>query len=117
MDKLRFGTDNTGLTSNQLAQIEFNGTGLGTAQIDANGYIITVTPPPSVIILPPTLSSGNINFSFATTANQSYTVWGTTNLLPSNWIELTNFNGDGNTDQVSWPATNNGAEFFRVSTP
>ena len=117
VDKLRFGTDSTGLTSNQLAQIEFNGAGLGTAQIDANGYIIAVTPPPSVTILSPTISGGNINFSFATTANQSYTVWGTTNLLAPNWIEVTNFNGDGNTDQLSLPVTNNGAEFFRVSTP
>lgn len=117
VDKLRFGTDSTGLTTAQLAQIEFNGTGLGTAQIDANGYIIAVTPPPAVTILPPTISGGNINFSFATTANQSYTVWGTTNLLAPDWIEVTNFNGDGNTDQVSFPATNNPAEFFQVSTP
>ena len=31
IDKLRFGTDPTGLTSTQLAEIEFNGAGLGTA--------------------------------------------------------------------------------------
>jgi len=115
-DKLRFGTDSTGLTSNQLAQIEFNGTGLGTAQIDANGYIIAVTPPPSITILPPTISGGNINFSFATTASQSYTVWGTTNLANPNWMEVTNFTGDGSTDQVMFPATD-GSEFFQVTTP
>jgi fibronectin-binding autotransporter adhesin len=115
--KLRFGTDSSGLTGGQLAQIEFNGTGLGNAQIDANGYIIAGTPSSPITILPPTISGGNINFSFATIANQSYTVWGTTNLVAPDWIEVTNFNGDGNTDQVSFPATNNGAGFFEISTP
>ena len=50
IDKLRFGTDSTGLTSAQLSEIEFNGAGLGTAGIDSNGYIIVV-PEPSAAFL------------------------------------------------------------------
>jgi len=49
-DKLRLGTDTTGLTAGQLADIEFNGSGLGSAQLDANGYVIMV-PEPSVLSL------------------------------------------------------------------
>jgi hypothetical protein len=40
VDKLRFGTDATGLTAAQLAKIEFNGADLGTAALDANGYVV-----------------------------------------------------------------------------
>jgi hypothetical protein len=39
LDKLRFGTDSTGLTATQLAAIEFNGGGLGTAHLNASGYV------------------------------------------------------------------------------
>jgi hypothetical protein len=44
IDKLRFGNDATGLTSTQLAAIKFNGAGAGTAQLDANGFVIAVAP-------------------------------------------------------------------------
>jgi hypothetical protein len=39
IDKLRIGTDATGLTPAQLAKIEFDGSGLGTAVIDPTGYV------------------------------------------------------------------------------
>ena len=48
--KLRFGTDANGLTAAQLAQIQFNGSGLGTAMLDANGYV-TVPEPASVLLV------------------------------------------------------------------
>jgi autotransporter-associated beta strand protein len=50
LDKLRIGIDSTGLMTSQLAEIEFNGSGLGTAGIDPNGYIYQV-PEPSVAVL------------------------------------------------------------------
>jgi hypothetical protein len=50
IDKLRFGTDSTGLTSAQLADIKFNGAGQGTATLDANGYV-TVPEPSSCLVL------------------------------------------------------------------
>jgi|GEM_PF-5181448 len=46
-DALRFGLDNTALTPDELAKIEFNGTGLGTAQLTADGYITAVPEPSS----------------------------------------------------------------------
>lgn len=49
-DQLRVGTDGNGLTSQQLADIEFNGTQLGNAQIDSQGYIVDV-PEPSTVAL------------------------------------------------------------------
>lgn len=44
IDRIRFGTDNTGLTTGQLAQIRLNGTNLATASLDAQGYLV---PEPS----------------------------------------------------------------------
>ena len=49
LDKLRFGADGTGLTSAQLGMIEFNGVGLGGAQIDSSGFV--VVPEPSTVLL------------------------------------------------------------------
>ena len=46
--KLRFGTNASGLTAAQLAQIEFNGGGLGVAQLDADGYVV---PEPTTVAL------------------------------------------------------------------
>jgi hypothetical protein len=48
---LRFGTDPTGLTPAQLAEIEFNGSGLGTAQLDSNGFVVQAVPEPSSLLL------------------------------------------------------------------
>ncbi len=49
--RLRFGTDSTGLTPAQLAEIEFNGSGLGTAQLDNNGFVVSPVPEPSSLLL------------------------------------------------------------------
>ncbi len=43
-DLLRFGTDSSGLTSGQLANINFTGFGAG-AQIDSSGYVTAVPEP------------------------------------------------------------------------
>jgi fibronectin-binding autotransporter adhesin len=48
---LRFGTDSTGLTPTQLAQIEFNGGGLGTAQLNSQGFVVSAVPEPSSLLL------------------------------------------------------------------
>jgi len=49
-DGLQFGSDNTGLTTSQLAEIEFNGNAasLGTAYLNASGWLV---PEPSTAIL------------------------------------------------------------------
>lgn len=50
LDSIYFGTDDTGLTSSQLGDIEFNGGGLGSAELTASGELIQV-PEPSTIAL------------------------------------------------------------------
>jgi hypothetical protein len=40
IDKLRFGTDSSGLTATQLGALEFNGGGLGTAHLNGTGYLV-----------------------------------------------------------------------------
>ena len=47
LDRVRFGTDATGLTSTELGDIEFGGVS-GLAQLDANGYLV---PEPSTVLL------------------------------------------------------------------
>jgi hypothetical protein len=49
LDKVRFGIDGTGLTVAQLRELEFNGVGLGNAQIDSFGFV--VVPEPSTVLL------------------------------------------------------------------
>ena len=53
IDKLRFGTDATGLTSTQLAEIEANGSAssLGTAFLDANGYVNVPEPTTAALLV------------------------------------------------------------------
>ena len=53
-DYLEVGTDGTGLTTAQLAEIEFNGADLGAAGITSTGYIYDtaqVVPEPSTVLL------------------------------------------------------------------
>jgi len=53
-DALEFGTDATGLTAAQLAEIEFNGTDLGDAALTPQGFLIDtaqVVPEPSTAAL------------------------------------------------------------------
>lgn len=54
-DTLEIGTGSGGLTSAQLAEIEFNGNAatLGTAVLDSNGYIeeVPAVPEPSTLVL------------------------------------------------------------------
>ena len=49
-DTLQIGTDDTGLTAGQLADIEFDGTGLGDAEINSQGFITDV-PEASTTVL------------------------------------------------------------------
>lgn len=73
-------------------------------------------PLPTINILSPKISGTNFSFSFPTTSDQSYTVWGNTNLATTNWISIANFTGNGLTNFVAVPMTNS-AQFFRVSAP
>lgn len=48
IDTLQFGTSSSGLTAGQLGDIEFNGTGEGTAQLNSSGDVV---PEPSSMLL------------------------------------------------------------------
>jgi hypothetical protein len=83
-----------------------------------NGTLSVISAPLSLHISSPQLSGTNFSFCLATTASQGYTIWGNTNLATSTWTFVTNFTGDGLTDQVNVLAPpNSPAGFFRVSQP
>lgn len=97
----------------------------------ASGYVVTSdslypqyaaiigkweVPLPAINLFSPAISGTNFNFSFSSTLNQGYTVWGNTNLTTKNWISLTNVTGNGLTNVVTMPRTMP-AQFFRVSQP
>lgn len=104
---VRFGTDNTGLTSNQLAVITING--ISNLVLDADGYLLTELP---VIPEPPlhpietisiTHSGSGIELSLESTTNgQIYSVEYKTNLLDGAWLNYTNITGTG-TNGVAIP--------------
>jgi dextranase len=75
-------------------------------------------PPPSPRLLAPQWSRTNFSFGLATMAGQSYTVWGKTNLISTNWFSQTNFVGNGSTNQVWLPLTGQEpSQFYRISLP
>lgn len=53
LDSIQFGTDDTGLTAAQLAEIEFNGNAgtLGEAQLNSDGDLVQVVPEPTTLTL------------------------------------------------------------------
>lgn len=113
VDKLNFGMTNSALTKAQLADIEFNGMGLGSAQLDTNGYVVSLGQ-----LLSTKMSGTNFNFNLATLQNQNYTIYATTNLASTNWTIFTNFLGDGGTDQIVVPIPPGSShQFFRASSP
>lgn len=85
----------------------------------AEGTLKVISGPASPWqLLSPQLETANIKFSFATMAGQGYTLWGNTNLSTSSWTVITNFTGDGLTDQANlFIPSNRPAGFFRLSQP
>ncbi|MGH7977139.1 MAG: hypothetical protein ACREDS_05735 [Limisphaerales bacterium] len=83
-----------------------------------DGTLSVISAPLSLQILSPQLSGTNFSFSFATTASGEYTIWDNTNLATSNWMMVTNFTGDGLTDQMILPVLlTSPVHFFRISQP
>lgn len=94
------------------------GAGLAWNWNSSNGTLSVVsgvTSPPE--ILSPRYSATNFTFSFATASGLDYTIWGNTNLDTSDWTAITNFTGDGLTDEVNvLVSPGSPAGFFRVTT-
>jgi hypothetical protein len=77
------------------------------------GNGVSVVLADQVTLAPPTLSGGELSFSFKTTPGLSYIVQRSSTLNPANWQTLTTLSGDGTTLSVSDPA-NEGRQFYRV---
>ena len=58
-----------------------------------------------------------VDISFQSFSNQTYTLQGTTNLIPANWINYTNLLGNGSQIQTAVPAPGVPQLFFRTMTP
>ncbi len=82
----------------------------------AGSTFIVGAPGPSPVHLASIQRSGtNLQFSFATLAGRPHFLQATTNLGAGPWIDLTNFIGDGSTQQFTIPNTN-WLRYFRVKT-
>jgi len=69
-------------------------------------------------ILSPQIGGTNFSFSLGTDAYESYTVQWTTNLSSGNWIDYTNFMGNGAVKAVVLPIPAGfGEQYFRVTRP
>jgi hypothetical protein len=83
-----------------------------------NSINVTVTNAPAapapVQIVNPGFQFGAFDFSFLTQTGYTYTVQFATELDPINWIDLTNFPGDGSVAQVSDTTATNLSRWYRV---
>ena len=79
-----------------------------------NPVTVAAVPP---VLLTPREAGTNFGFKLATVLNQSYTVWGNSNLLTANWVSYTNVTGDGTLQTIIVPIPNRTQTFFRLSSP
>ena len=107
-----YTNNSSALTKAQLAKIEFDGMGLGSAQLDQQGYVVSLGQ-----ILSPKISGTNFIFNLATVSNQIYEIDSTTNLASASWTNFTVFFGDGGTDEIVVPIPPGSShQFFRVNS-
>jgi hypothetical protein len=82
-----------------------------------NNVMLVVTSAPPLQITNPTISHGNLIFSFETENGQSYTIQRNDDPATTNWVFYTNLNGNGSLMQVVSPLTNAPHRFFRSKQP
>jgi autotransporter-associated beta strand protein len=83
--KLRFGTDATGLTTNQLGQINFAHYGNAPGKIDALGFVTPAVP----YITSITKNSNSATLVWQSIVGMTYTVQYKNNLTDASWNVLT----------------------------
>jgi hypothetical protein len=76
-----------------------------------DGGGICLAPP---LILPPSQSGPNFNFSFATLNGYNYTVQYTDSLATPNWQTLQTVPGDGSVHTITVSRTSPSRRFFRL---
>jgi len=110
------------LTITNLAAGTYNLSVIATDNLNAtatNTITVTVTnapaQPPSVqIVVNPAFQAGAFNFSFLTQTGYVYTVQFATNLALVDWLELTNFAGNGSVAQVTDSTATNDSRIYRI---
>lgn len=88
----------------------------GHVNSDATAQFAVTSRPASVQLVNLQHVGNSIQFSFLAELNRTNIIESRTNLSLGSWIPLTNFVGDGATQQFSFPITNAPAQFFRVNT-
>jgi hypothetical protein len=84
-----------------------------TATYQPAAVVLTATSA-ALQILPPTLSGGQMQFSFLSTTGLTYTVQENPNVNTTNWTFYTNLTGNGGLLQIVSPTTIQPRLFFRV---
>jgi len=82
----------------------------------SGGAMLTVTNVVPVQMVSPVLTNGQLQFSFGTISNRSYTIQTNGNLATTNWGFFTNFTGNGSNQIITLPA-NLTKVFVRVREP
>jgi hypothetical protein len=91
---------------------------VGTTLVYTNtGVLLVVTGPVPVQILGPRLNGSYFVFGFNTVMNQSYTIRQNDNLISTNWIFYTNFNGSGAITNISIDISKSPENFYRIDQP
>ncbi len=109
--KLRFGTDSTGLTTNQLSQIQFANYHNAPGRIDASGFVTPNAP----VITSVTKNNNSVSLVWQAISGKTYRVEYKLNLTDASWTALTpDVTASGNTANYVDSAATAGQRFYRV---
>jgi hypothetical protein len=112
--KLRFGTDSTGLTTDQLGQIQFANYGNAPGRIDASGFVTPNLP----VITSVTKNNNSVSLVWQAINGKTYRVDYKLNLTDPSWTALTpNVTASGNTANYVDSTATAGQRFYRVALP
>jgi parallel beta-helix repeat protein len=110
-------TNRAGNFAGQYFSATATSPGGDTSEFSADGFVTNASVTQPTQFNPPTINGDDLNLSFPTVANQSYTVQRNDNLTTTNWVDFTNFTSDGTLFQFVVPAANAPQRFFRVREP
>jgi autotransporter-associated beta strand protein len=112
--KLRFGNDATGLTSEQLAQIQFANYNNAPGKIDASGYVAPALP----VITSVTKNNNSVTLTWQAINGKTYRVEYKLNLKDTSWTALTpNVTASGNTATYVDSTATAVQRFYRIAIP
>jgi autotransporter-associated beta strand protein len=116
--KLRFGTDANGLTSAQLAQIQFANQNNAPGKIDASGYVTPATAPGLPVITSVTKVNDSVTLVWEAVNGKTYRVDYKLNLSDATWTALTpNVTASGSTATYVDTTASAVQRFYRIAIP